>query len=207
MAFRQISDLKKSHRHAHTLRDSLKQNAFHFEFQNGAGKGKENDIGWEGNSRWWSYKCTARGMYYHLVFLITSVHGSFSLSTSGIVSLFQGADLGIQSQRPGWPIQHPLWLLDYNSYHPRPLAMARVRADESCYLIPYGGITLAAPITGTHFLTGWLLSHTSWSLQLVHADWDWWDLDSNNSCKFSSSALGIEAWERERCATWYSILS
>lgn len=38
MALRQISDLKKSHRHAHTLKDSLKHNAFHLEFQHGEGK-------------------------------------------------------------------------------------------------------------------------------------------------------------------------
>lgn len=33
MAFRQISDLKKSHRHTHAHTDSLKCNTSHFEFQ------------------------------------------------------------------------------------------------------------------------------------------------------------------------------
>lgn len=48
MAFRQISDLKKSHRHAHTLKDSLKHNAFHLEFRNRVGKEKENVLDGKG---------------------------------------------------------------------------------------------------------------------------------------------------------------
>lgn len=41
MAFKQISDLKKSHRHTCTLTDSLKHNVFHLEFRTGVEEEKK----------------------------------------------------------------------------------------------------------------------------------------------------------------------